>query len=231
MRKAFTAPKGQVIVVVDSAQIELRVNMWLAGQEDKLEILANGGDIYKEEALAQFGTGSPRVLFEPYLDPQGVFHPAVYVDPETTGMTLDDVTKEQRQYGKLCQLGLGYGMGAPKFRKTAAAGPLGFDPIYVTMDEAYDTVQKYRNTNYKIPQLWRRLDERIHQMTLPGLSEVDGVLTFVHEGIVLPSGRMLQYPGLHQTEEGNWVYGIDKKVKFLWAVPWMKTSSRRWLET
>ena len=54
-------------------------------------------------------------------------------------------------------------------------------------------------------------------MTLPGLNEIDGVLTFVHEGIVLPSGRMLQYPGLHQTEEGNWVYGIDKKIKFLWG--------------
>jgi hypothetical protein len=28
---------------------------------------------------------------------------------------------------------------------------------------------------------------------------------------------MLQYPGLHQTEEGQWVYGIDKKIKFLWG--------------
>jgi DNA polymerase len=187
MRKAFTAPKGQVIVVVDSAQIELRVNMWLAGQEDKLEILASGGDIYKVEAASQFN------------------------------ISVDEVSKDQRQYGKLCQLGLGYGMGANKFRKTAAAGPLGMDPIYMTMDEAYNTVTSYRAGNYKIPQLWRSLDERIHQMTLPGLNEVDGVLTFVHEGIVLPSGRMLQYPGLHQTEEGQWVYGIDKKVKFLWG--------------
>lgn len=194
MRRAFTAPKGQVIVVVDSSQIELRTNFWLAGQEDKLEILANGGCVYVAEAAAQFGIqidGIPK-----------------------KGMVADD----QRQYGKLCQLGLGFGMGATKFRKTAAAGPLGMDPIYMTVDEAYNTVQAYRANNAKIPAFWRYLDERIHQMTLPGLNEVDeNGLTFVHEGIILPSGRMLQYPGLHQTEEGQWVYGIDKKVKFLWG--------------
>lgn len=187
MRKAFTAPKGQVIVVVDSAQIELRVNMWLAGQEDKLAILASGGDIYKVEAANQFN------------------------------ISTDEVSKDQRQYGKLCQLGLGYGMGANKFRKTAAAGPLGMDPIYMTMEEAYNTVTAYRTGNHCVPSLWRALDQRIHQMTLPGLNEVDGVLTFVHEGVVLPSGRMIQYAGLHQTDEGQWVYGIDKKVKFLWG--------------
>lgn len=188
MRKAFTAPKGQVIVVVDSAQIELRVNMWLAGQLDKLEVLATGGDIYKVEAATQFG------------------------------IEVEEVTKNQRQYGKLCQLGLGFGMGAKKFRKTAAAGPLGMDPIYMTEDEAYNTVQAYRAGNSKIPAFWRYLDARINQMTLTTCNETDEHgLTFVHEGIILPSGRMLQYPGLHQTEEGQWVYGIDKKIKFLWG--------------
>jgi DNA polymerase len=182
-----------VIVVVDSAQIELRTNFYLSGQTDKLDVLVNGGCVYVAEAATQFN-----------IELDGV---------PKKGMIPDN----QRQYGKLCQLGLGFGMGAKKFRKTAAAGPLGMDPIYMTMDEAYNTVTSYRAGNYKIPQLWRSLDERIHQMTLPGLNEVDGVLTFVHEGIVLPSGRMLQYPGLHQTEEGQWVYGIDKKVKFLWG--------------
>ena len=187
MRKAFTAPQGQVIVVVDSAQIELRVNMWQTGQDDKLEILRTGGDIYKAEAMSQFN------------------------------IPLEEVTNDQRQYGKLCQLGLGFGMGAKKFQKTAAAGPLGMDPIYMSLEEAYDTVNKYRANNSKIPAFWRALDQRINQMTLPGLREKQGAVTFVHEGIELPSGRMLQYPGLMQTEEGQWVYGIDKKTKFLWG--------------
>lgn len=194
MRKAFTAPKGQVIVVIDSAQIELRTNFYLSGQTDKLDVLVNGGCVYVAEAATQFGieiVGIPK-----------------------KGMVPDD----KRQYGKLCQLGLGFGMGAKKFRKTAAAGPLGMDPIYMTEDEAYNTVQAYRTGNSKIPAFWRYLDARINQMTLTTCSEIDEHgLTFVHEGIVLPSGRMLQYPGLHQNEEGQWVYGIDKKVKFLWG--------------
>jgi len=187
MRKAFTAPEGYVIVVVDSAQIELRVNMWQTGQTDKLAVLGNGGDIYKTEAMSQFN------------------------------ISLDEVTKDQRQYGKLCQLGLGFGMGANKFRKTAAAGPLGMDPIYMSIEDAYDTVTKYRANNECIPAFWQKLNERIHQMTVPGCHEVQGCVTFVHEGIELPSGRMIQYPGLHQTEEGQWVYGIDKKTKFIWG--------------
>ena len=194
MRKAFTAPKGYVVGVADSSQIELRMNMWQAGQWDKLDLLRAGGCIYTAEAATQFN-----------IDLMGQM-PA-------KGMVDDD----QRQYGKLCQLGLGFGMGGPKFRKTAAAGPLGMDPIYITLEQAYNTVNTYRSNNNKIPEFWRILDQRIHQMTLPGLNEQQGVVTFVHEGIVLPSGRMLQYPGLMQTEEGNWVYGVDKKTHFLWG--------------
>ena len=194
MRKAFTAPKDHVIVVVDSAQIELRVNFWLAGQDDKLNILVNGGCVYVAEAAAQYG-----------IEIEGV---------PMKGM----VTNTQRQYGKLCQLGLGFGMGAKKFRKTAAAGPLGMDPLYMTEEEAYNSVQAYRAANAEIPKFWRYLDARINQMTLTTCNEVDDHgLTFVHEGIILPSGRSLQYAGLHQTEEGQWVYGVDKKVKFLWG--------------
>lgn len=187
MRKAFTAPEGYVIVVVDSAQIELRVNMWQTGQTDKLEVLRNGGDIYKVEAATQFG------------------------------ISQDEVTKEQRQYGKLCQLGLGFGMGAKKFLMTAGAGPLGMDPIYMSIEDAYDTVNKYRSNNECIPKFWQQLNERIHQMTLPTCREQQGCVTFTHEAIELPSGRVLQYPGLMQTEEGQWVYGIDKKTKFIWG--------------
>lgn len=186
LRKAITAPKGHVIVVADSSQIELRVNMWLSGHRDKLDLLVAGGDIYIQEAADQFGV--------PY----------------------DQVTKAQRQYGKLCQLGLGFGMGATKFRKTAAAGPLGMDPIYMTIGEAYDTVTTYRTANHGIPALWATLNTRIHQMSCEGFREQEGCLTFVHQGIELPSGRMLQYAGLAQSEDG-WCFGIDKKVKYLWG--------------
>jgi len=187
MRKAFTAPEGYVVVTADSAQIELRVNAYISGQQSTLDTLVADGDIYKTEASAQFNV--------PY----------------------EEVTDQQRQYGKLCQLGLGYGMGATKFRKTAAAGALGQAPRYLSVEEAYDTVTKYRGNNECIPAFWQKLNERIHQMTVPGFYEKQGILTFVFEGIELPSGRMIQYPGLCQTEDGQWVYGIDRKTKFIWG--------------
>lgn len=75
MREAFRAPEGMNIVVVDSSQIELRLNMWFCGQADKLELLRSGGDIYKAEAANQFG------------------------------IIEADVSSQQRQYGKIIQLG------------------------------------------------------------------------------------------------------------------------------
>jgi DNA polymerase len=190
LRRAFTAPEGQVIVVVDSSQIELRVNAWLAGQQSTLDTLVAGGDVYVNEAANQFGT------------PTGA------------------VTKQQRNYGKLCCLGLGYGMGATKFRKTAAAGPLGLDPIYISAEEAYSTVRRYRQGNPMIPLLWKELDARIHQIAaLRHLDELDGRtgLRFMFQAVELPSGRQLQYFNLSQGEEGQWTYGGDKKTKFIWG--------------
>jgi DNA polymerase bacteriophage-type len=194
IRKAFRAPKGFRVVVIDSAQIELRLNFWQSGQLDKLDVLTKGGCVYVAEAVAQFGIDIGDAV-------------------PKKGMVSDD----QRQYGKLCQLGLGYGMGAKKFQKTAAAGPLGMDPIYMDLNQAYNTVMTYREANSKIPKFWRKLDQRIHQMTLPDLHEEDGCITFVHNGILLPSGRMLQFNGLRQNEECQWLYGVDKKMHFLWG--------------
>ena len=187
MRLAFKAPKDHVVVVVDSSQIELRMNMWFCGQDDKVEILRNNGDLYRVEAAAQYK------------------------------IAPDEVTKMQRQFGKVTQLGCGYGMGGPKFRKYCAAGPLGMDPIYLTANEAYASVLTYRRANPKVPAMWSTLDDYIHAMTLIDLERELGCLTFVHEGIELPSGRMLQYPKLVQSDDGSWTYGRDKKIKFLWG--------------
>jgi hypothetical protein len=81
LRESLVAPPGHVIVVVDSSQIELRFNMWFSGQEDILELQRTGGDIYKVEAARQLGK------------------------------EVEDVTKEERNLGKVVQLACGYGMG------------------------------------------------------------------------------------------------------------------------
>jgi DNA polymerase len=91
------------------------------------------------------------------------------------------------------------------------------DPIYMSAQEAYSSVMTYRENNPMVPSMWRVLDQFIHQMSLEGTRTEFGMITFVHQGIELPSGRMLQYLGLTQTEDGSWAYGLGKKASFLWG--------------
>lgn len=46
IRKTIRAPKGKKLSIKDFSQFELRICLKLAGQEDKLKVLADGGDIY-----------------------------------------------------------------------------------------------------------------------------------------------------------------------------------------
>lgn len=95
MRKCIVAPKGFKVVVVDSSQIEVRVNAWLWGQHDLLELFLTGGDPYKDLASS------------------------IYKKP------IDKITYAQRFVGKVGVLGLGYQMGAEKFQYTLEAGLMG----------------------------------------------------------------------------------------------------------
>ena len=95
MRKCIKAPKGYKVVVVDSSQIECRMNAWLWGQKDLLELFATGKDPYK--ALAS----------------------DIYKIP------VKKITHAQRFVGKVGTLGLGFQMGAEKFQYTLEAGLMG----------------------------------------------------------------------------------------------------------
>ena len=46
----MVAPEGFELVIGDSAQIEARMNAWLAGEEALIEAFRNGYDIYSEFA-------------------------------------------------------------------------------------------------------------------------------------------------------------------------------------
>jgi len=91
LRGAIMASKGGQLYVADYAAIEARVVLWLAGDEDALDIFRQGRDIYCEMAK----------------------------DIYDRNITKDD--KEERGLGKIAVLGLGYQMGAPKFVSTCAS--------------------------------------------------------------------------------------------------------------
>lgn len=95
LRRSLLAPKGHVLVVADSAQIEARTLAWLAGEQRILDAFANKDDVYKLMASAIYG------------------------------VPIEKVTKDQRFVGKVAVLGLGYGMGPAKFNDTLAKGAMG----------------------------------------------------------------------------------------------------------
>jgi DNA polymerase bacteriophage-type len=90
VRSAIKAPDGKTFIDVDFSSIENRVGVWLAGQNDKVEMFRKGLDEYKTFA----STSLYRV---PY----------------------DEVTKDQRQIAKSAVLGAMFGQGATGLVKYA----------------------------------------------------------------------------------------------------------------
>jgi DNA polymerase len=186
MRKSIIAPEGHVIVVADSSQIELRLNAWLSGEEWILEEQRKPkGDVYRKAAAAQFG-----------------------IPPE-------EVTPDQRQFGKVITLGAGYSMSADKFRSYCGSGPIGLSPILLTEEEAQTAITNYRKTNPNIVRNWKNGDQLIKAMH-SGVEMQFKCLRTAKEAILLPNGLALFYPNLKCAESatgGNsWSFGYDHKT-------------------
>lgn len=169
LRRSILAPKGHVVVVADSAQIEARVLAWLSQQMDIVNAFATKQDVYKLMASAIYG------------------------------VPVEDITKDQRFIGKICVLGLGYGMGPQKLQQTLKQGTMG-PPVDISEDECRRIVQIYRQKNWKIKAFWKKMDQVITNMTL-GIESKEGPLEIGKGFIRLPNGMFLQYFGLHGTAE------------------------------
>lgn len=85
LRGALWAPRGRRLYCADYSAIEARVTLWMAGDEDGLDIFRRGEDIYVDMASTIYG----RILTKE--------------------------NEEERQLGKQAILGLGFGMGFIKF--------------------------------------------------------------------------------------------------------------------
>lgn len=168
LRQSILAPPGHVLVVVDSAQIEARTNLWLAGDDEKLQVFRDydagvGPDLYKVTASKVFG------------------------------VPLAEVTADQRQLGKVLVLALGYGMGAPKLQDTLAVDA--FNPISLSLQECYDMVSAWRKLNEPIVNLWSRM-EKLASFMIFGEPLQYKALRFEKNQLVLPSGCGIHYDNL-----------------------------------
>lgn len=174
LRRALTAPEGKVLIACDSSQIEARMVAWIAGQHDLVQKFADKRDVYCEFATAVYG------------------RPITKAD------------KLERHVGKTAVLGLGYGMGAEKFRRTLEIGAGGIK-VVLSQDEAERIVRLYREQNFKIAQFWQRCSHalgHIHRGTEFALSDSLPTLVTGHETIHLPNKMAIRYPLLHHDADG-----------------------------
>lgn len=127
-------------------------------------------------------------------------------------VALSEVTPTQRFFGKTLELGLGYQMGWKKFRNTCA-----LREIYLSVEESYQTVMHYRRTHTNIALKWAQLGNHLNGMYQTDYSFVDGPVTYVHEGVLLPNNMRLDYANLTPHENGNWSYGYGAKQKHIYG--------------
>lgn len=190
VRPTICARPGKVLLIGDFAQIELRTSFWLSGERDGLQLLRDKQDLYK------------RVAAEIY------------------GVPVEQVTKEQRQLGKQCVLGCGYGIGAVTFQATC----LKYN-MHVPLDVCERAVQIFRNTYYPVKAFWYKLEGAICE-AIRGRPQQLGPLKFAADAnilaIQLPSGRKLRYqrPSLDRDEKIRYWTQDQKTHQWVQDVAW-----------
>ncbi len=180
IRRALKAPPGQMLISCDSSQIEARTVAWLAGQEDLLVAFRDKRDVYSEFAT------------------------------EVYGRVITKADKVERFVGKTCVLGLGYGMGAEKFRRTLEIGQGGIN-VVIDINEAERIVRLYRQKNWKIVQFWQKCGAALKDMLYGGENALHPKVRYDKSGIILPNGFKVQYPALRETANG-FMYISDARV-------------------
>ncbi len=138
------------------------------------------------------------------------------VNNEDVYMDFAKMLGAERAFGKEAILGLGYNMGADKFKarvKTVLKQE-------ISDDEAWRTVKLYRDTYFNVPKLWQTCSSLIPLIAEGRISSLyfAPFLKVQKGAIILPSGLALRYPNLRsiivQGRRGpqtEWVYDVYKK--------------------
>ena len=213
LRTSILAPKGSVMVVIDSAQIECRILNWLAGQQDILEAFKNGEDLYSQGASRFYGR------------------------------TITKQDKLERHLGKTLELGCGYGMGFAKFQITCKQGALGGPPIILDGLQAREAVNSYRTSHPRVVELWKRADRILQSLQLGTATEKFGPMRIENRRVYYPNGAWSDYTHLRndgrefytETREGRAkIYGaklVENVVQALartLMAEWMLAISKRY---
>jgi len=189
LRQSIIAPKGYKIVAADLSAIELRLGLYMAGQDDKLDIIRGGKDLYMDIAAPIFGKTYEEIA------------------------ALGKKSKE-RTTGKVVQLSCIYSTAAAKLRDTLRIQ----GKVRFSEQETQRMVDVYRSDYDRVVAAWRQgkdvLDALYHKQDY-GEYLRPGILQATRDGILKPSGMMLTYPDLRWTadKEGRMGYTYEQKRK------------------
>lgn len=179
LRMSLRAPKGYKVCVADLSGIELRVNHFLWKTASSMELYQNDpaeADLYKDFASS---------LYE---------------------VKVEEVSKDQRQIGKIAHLGLGFGAGAKTFVKIAKL----MGGVDMPEEEALKIVRRWRTSYNEIKMGWETCGQalaQIYNREMGAAIDPWGLCTTTPEGIKTPVG-MIRYPQLEfDPEEQSFFYG------------------------
>jgi len=189
LRPALIPAPGKSFVVADWSSIEARVTPWCSGEagEDKLTLFRDGADVYKVNAAATFRC------------------------------RVEDVTKDQRQVGKVQELACGFAGGVGAFAAMGRAYGLSLPE-----SEARQMVDAWRRANPWSVPYWQDLEIAYTRAIRNPKTKIQaGRVSYYYDGLhlwyALPSGRVLCYPYARIEEEGvtyakaSWKPAADAK--------------------
>ena len=198
LKNAIGAPSDKVIINCDSSQIEARVLVWLAGQDNIVQLYREGRDVYSE------------------------FASKVYERPITKA---DQV---ERFVGKTCILGLGFGTGALKLQHTLKTSPPFVELsetecqtlVRIYREVNYKVVELWGLCDRALKDLanWP-LSNNDNPMPNYYLGEGKCLLV-TPDGIRLPNGLYIKYPELRwdtEDSKGKYMYKSRRGMVSIWG--------------
>ena len=191
LRGFLIAKPGHVLVGCDFSAIEARVLAWLAGEEKILKAFRGDGKVYERAAA------------------------------DIYRVRMEDVTKEQRQIGKVAVLALGYQGGKMAFQTMAKTYG-----VKVSESEADLIKKKWREANPSIVKYWWDVEAAAKDAVYspktvftagPKYQETKYLMNGSFLLCQLPSKRVIAYP-YPKIEEKEMPWGGTKPTLTYMAV-------------
>jgi hypothetical protein len=164
LRQVFTASdEAGQLIVGDFSSVESRGLAWLAGADWKIDAFRQGKDLYKVQAQSIYG------------------------------VAYEDVTKAQRQTGKIGELSCGYGAGPVAVSRFAQGYGVDMDEA-----EALQLVRDWRAANPEVVELWDTIDTLLHKTIdtrAKQTARLANKLELSFRPITTPPTLLKQHPG------------------------------------